>query len=75
MRKARLFSSRASRKVMTRREPQQVAANGSARPAKARGRASALTMAMSMSSMTTNLCLLAEASRRLDWTVTSTHCQ
>jgi len=30
-------------------------------------------MAMSMSSMTMNLCLLVEASRRLDWIVTSTH--
>ena len=75
MRKARLFPLRASRKVMTRRDVQQVMANRSARSPKARGSATALTMAMSMSSMTMNLCLPVEASRMLDCTVTSTHCQ
>ena len=75
MRKALLFSLRASRKVMTRRDVQQVTANRSARSPKAWGSATALTMAMSMRSIMTKRWRLVEASRMLDCTVTSTHCQ
>lgn len=53
MRKALLFSLRASRKVITRREVQQVMAKSRDRSPKAWGRATALIMAMSMRSMTT----------------------
>ena len=75
MRKALEFSWRARRKVMTSRESQHDVANISARSSKARGTTTALTMTITMSAMTVRRWRLVEASRTLDWIVTSSHCQ
>ena len=75
MRKARLFSERASRPVMRNRDAVQETARTVARSLKASGTAAALTMATSMRSMTVKRLGAVDMSRRLVCTDTSTHCQ
>ncbi len=70
-----LFSKRASKKAMARREVQQVRAKSIARSPKAWGRATAVIRAISISSMMVKRWRDVEASRMLDCTVTRTHCQ